>query len=68
MPAALAASPAVVRVWTPSTKDRLVLGIGIGFQRSGAIGCSTSGAGAVRHSPLSIGLKSPQWATVGRMR
>ena len=68
MPACVPASPAVVMVCTPSTKDSGPAGIGIGLQRNGAIGSSTSGAGAVRHRPMSAFSNRPQWLTVGRIR
>ena len=68
MPARDPASPAVVMVCTPSTNDNARPGIGSGSHRSGAIGISTSGAGAVRHSPMSVFSNRPQWLTVGRMR
>ena len=68
MPACVPASPAVVMVRTPSTNDSAPSGIGIGSQRKGAIGISTSAAGAVRHRPMSAFSNRPQWLTVGRMR
>ena len=52
----------------PSTKEIGSDGIGIGLQRSGAIGMSTSRAGAVRQNPASTFRNSFQCATVGRMR
>jgi hypothetical protein len=70
MPACVPASPAVVIVWKPSMTDsgRSGIGIGIGSRRMGAIGTSTSYAGAVRHSPMSAFRNGPQWPTVGRIR
>ena len=69
MPAWVPASPAVVIVRTPSRNDSGSSGIGIGSQRSGAIGTSTSAHGAVRHRPMSAFCeRAPMCATVGRMR
>ena len=68
MPAWLPASPAVVMVLTPSISDTPSEGSGIGSQRIGAGGISTSAQGAVRHRPASALAKRPQLATVGRMR
>ena len=68
MPACVPASPAVVMVRTPSRNETRSSGSGIGSHRMGAIGTSTSGAGAVRHSPMSAFWNCPQWVTVGRMR
>ena len=52
----------------PCTNEIGSAGIGIGSQRIGAIGSSTSGAGAVRQKPASTFENSPQCTTVGRMR
>jgi hypothetical protein len=68
MPPWLPASPAVVMLRMPSTKEIGSDGIGIGLQRKGAIGTSTSRAGAVRQNPASTFRNSFQCATVGRMR
>ena len=68
MPAWLPASPAVVMVRTPSTKERPSLGSGTGSQRIGAGGTSASAQGAVRQRRASALAKRPQCATVGRMR
>ena len=69
MPAELPASPAVVIVLTPSTKEIASFGTVSGSQRSGAGAISAASAlGAVRHRPMSARSNLPQWAIVGRMR
>ena len=49
-------------------REPVVSGSGIGSQRMGASGTSTSTAGAVRQRPISAFWNWPQWVTVGRMR
>ena len=68
MPAMVSQSPAVVMVRRPVTKVSFSAGIGVGPQRSGAIGNSLSRCGAERISPPSMRAKRPVWRTVGRMR
>ena len=68
MPAMVSQSPAVVMVRSPVTKVSFSSGIGVGPQRSCAIGSSPSRCGAVRISPPSWRSKRPVWRTVGRMR